>query len=93
MLLTVFAETLVAVMVDFQSRFRLYGHGYTAPAVKYPVATFRELYHEQAPLLFKRRPKGKKKKKKKKKNASVVETQSSQIRFKLLFVLNKPELL
>ena len=73
MLLTVFVETLVAVMVDFQSRFRLYGHGYTAPEVKYPVATFRELYHEQAPLLFKRRPKGKKKKKK----ASVVETQSS----------------
>ena len=45
-------------MVDFQSRFRLYGHGYTCPEVKYPVATNRELYHEQAPLLFKRRPKG-----------------------------------
>lgn len=44
-------------MVDFQSRFRLYGHGYTCPEVKYPVATNRELYHEQAPLLFKRRPK------------------------------------
>lgn len=44
-------------MVDFQSRFRLYGHGYTAPETKYPVATYRELYHEQAPHLFKRRPK------------------------------------
>ena len=51
----------VVAMVDFQSRFRLYGHGYTAPETKYPVATYRELYHEQAPHLFKRRPKGKSK--------------------------------
>jgi hypothetical protein len=45
-------------MVDFQSRYRLYGHGYTSPELKYPVPTYRELYHNKAPTIFSRRPKG-----------------------------------
>lgn len=45
-------------MVDYQSRYRLYGHGYTAPDVRYSVQTFKELYHDRAPYLFNRRPKG-----------------------------------
>lgn len=43
-------------MVDFQSRYRMYGHGYTSPVLKYPVPTHRELHHETAPKIFKRRP-------------------------------------
>lgn len=43
-------------MVDFQSRYRLYGHGYTSPELKYPVPTYRELYHNTAPTIFSRRP-------------------------------------
>nr|XP_022290776.1 E3 ubiquitin-protein ligase TRIM71-like [Crassostrea virginica]XP_022290778.1 E3 ubiquitin-protein ligase TRIM71-like [Crassostrea virginica]XP_022290779.1 E3 ubiquitin-protein ligase TRIM71-like [Crassostrea virginica] len=44
-------------MVDFQSRYRLYGHGYTSPELKYPVPSYRELYHSKAPTIFSRRPK------------------------------------
>ncbi|WAR08073.1 TRIM2-like protein [Mya arenaria] len=43
-------------MVDFQSRFRMYSYGFTSPERKIPVATRRELYHDTAPLIFKRRP-------------------------------------
>lgn len=46
-------------MVDFQSRYRLYGHGYTSPELKYPVPTYRELYHNTAPTIFSRRPRSK----------------------------------
>ncbi|KAK3098827.1 hypothetical protein FSP39_023486 [Pinctada imbricata] len=57
-----FSETFLvpgtyrADMVDFQSRYRLYGHGYTSPDHRYPVATHKELYHEKAPKIFNRRP-------------------------------------
>lgn len=43
-------------MVDFQSHFRMYGHGYTSPDLRIPVAKRRELNHELAQVIFKRRP-------------------------------------
>ncbi|XP_060597981.1 tripartite motif-containing protein 3-like isoform X2 [Ruditapes philippinarum] len=43
-------------MVDFQSHFRMYGHGYTSPDLRAPVSKRREENHHLAQILFHRRP-------------------------------------
>ncbi|KAK3582054.1 hypothetical protein CHS0354_025660 [Potamilus streckersoni] len=43
-------------MVDYLSRFRMYGLGYTAIVPRNPAPTLREHYHETAPKVFNRRP-------------------------------------
>ncbi|XP_069126937.1 tripartite motif-containing protein 2-like [Argopecten irradians] len=43
-------------MVDYLSRYRLYGHGYTSPEQRYPITTYREIYRDSAPHIFGRRP-------------------------------------
>ncbi|XP_045196910.1 tripartite motif-containing protein 2-like [Mercenaria mercenaria] len=43
-------------MVDFQSHFRMYGHGYTSPDLRTPVTKRRARNHDLAQILFRRRP-------------------------------------
>ncbi|XP_076079618.1 protein meiotic P26-like [Mytilus galloprovincialis] len=44
-------------MVDYLSRYRLYGHGYTSPDIRSSVPSLKELYHDRSPYIFNRRPK------------------------------------